>query len=165
MFRVRDEMKGRAGVISEHAASSNSGAMNGESTPTLSTAASPSSSNLALDNVQNGQNLDDDSVIQWILTVIEIIRHERQRPSLDRVVHKMKIKYNVGEDLVKERIEAAVDSGRIMKIYNQGFLAYNDPVQLRKLSNRAVTVSYILLYKLLLAKPYVALFRSIVRRI
>lgn len=140
-------MKGRSGgggMETVSASTSNCMANGGDVTPTSSTAvASPSSSNLGADDAQQEHNdsaMDDDLIVQWILKAIDVIRRERQRPSLDRIVHKLKLKHDIDADTVKRRLDEAVKFGKVVKIYNQG-VAYNDPVELRKLSNRSLKVT------------------------
>lgn len=64
---------------------------------------------------------------RWILEAIYKIRSQKQRPSVERICHAIRQHHNYHEDVVSERLEAAVRDGSVLKVYNKGQSSYKDP--------------------------------------
>lgn len=86
-------------------------------------------------NTSNPQPDDDTNAekwLGWILDAIRKIRSQKQRPSVERICHAIKLHHkDYHEDVVAEQLEMAVRRGSILKVFNKGQSSYKDPGRLR----------------------------------
>lgn len=70
-----------------------------------------------------------DEWVKWILDAIKKIRAQKQRPSVQRICQAISTnsKYKFHENIVAEKLEQAVESGAILKVYNKGLHSYKAP--------------------------------------
>lgn len=70
-----------------------------------------------------------DEWVKWILDGIKKIRAQKQRPSVQRICQAISTnsKYKFHENIVAEKLEQAVESGAILKVYNKGLHSYKAP--------------------------------------
>lgn len=64
---------------------------------------------------------------QWILDAIRRIRSQKQRPSVQRICQAIGSHHKFHEDIVAEKLEKAVESGAVLKVYNKGLHSYKAP--------------------------------------
>lgn len=67
--------------------------------------------------------------VKWILDAIKKIRAQKQRPSVQRICQAISTNSNhkFHENIVAEKLEQAVESGSILKVYNKGLHSYKAP--------------------------------------
>ncbi|XP_050308446.1 histone acetyltransferase KAT6A [Anthonomus grandis grandis] len=63
----------------------------------------------------------------WILDAIRKIRTQKQRPSIERICHAIRLHHNYHEDVIAEHLEVAVKDGAVLKVFNKGQSSYKDP--------------------------------------
>ncbi|KAL1494960.1 hypothetical protein ABEB36_010459 [Hypothenemus hampei] len=63
----------------------------------------------------------------WILDAIRKIRTQKQRPSVERICHAIRLHHNYHEDVIAEHLEVAVKEGVVLKVFNKGQSSYKDP--------------------------------------
>lgn len=63
----------------------------------------------------------------WILDAIRKIRTQKQRPSVERICHAIRLHHNYHEEVIAEHLEVAVKDGVVLKIFNKGQSSYKDP--------------------------------------
>ncbi|XP_055613729.1 histone acetyltransferase KAT6A isoform X2 [Uranotaenia lowii] len=64
---------------------------------------------------------------EWILEAIRRIRCQKQRPSIQRICQAIGSHHKFHEDIVAEKLEEAVESGAVLKVYNKGLHSYKAP--------------------------------------
>lgn len=69
---------------------------------------------------------------QWILEAISKIRSQKQRPSVQRICQAIGTHHKFHEDIVAEKLEKAVESGAVIKVYNKGLHSYKAPMAKRR---------------------------------
>lgn len=72
----------------------------------------------------------------WILDAIRKIRTQKQRPSVERICHAIRLHHNYHEDVIAEHLEVAVKEGAVLKVFNKGQSSYKDPGGLQQ--NRTI---------------------------
>ncbi|KAF7279892.1 hypothetical protein GWI33_006626 [Rhynchophorus ferrugineus] len=65
--------------------------------------------------------------LSWILDAIRKIRNQKQRPSIERICHAIRLHHNFHEDVIAEHLEISVKEGTILKVFNKGQSSYKDP--------------------------------------
>ena len=70
----------------------------------------------------------------WILEAIRKIRCQKQRPSIQRICQAIGSHHKFHEDIVAEKLEEAVESGAVIKVYNKGLHSYKAPIAKRRLA-------------------------------
>ena len=70
---------------------------------------------------------------QWILEAISKIRSQKQRPSVQRICQAIGTQHKFHEDIVAEKLEQAVESGAVIKVYNKGLHSYKAPMAKRRI--------------------------------
>lgn len=75
---------------------------------------------------------------EWILDAIGKIRFQKQRPSIQRICQAIGNHHKFHEDIVAQKLEEAVKSGAVVKVYNKGLHSYKDP---RPLQGAPITVN------------------------
>lgn len=70
----------------------------------------------------------------WILEAIRKIRCQKQRPSIQRICQAIGSHHKFHEDIVAEKLEEAVESGAVIKVYNKGLHSYKAPMAKRRLA-------------------------------
>lgn len=65
---------------------------------------------------------------EWILEAIRKIRSQKQRPSIQRICQAIGSHHKFHEDIVAGKLEEAVKSGAVIKLYNKGLHSYKAPV-------------------------------------
>lgn len=81
----------------------------------------------------SADDIDLDTWKEWILNAIAKIRSQKQRPSVQRICQAIGNHHKFHEDIVAEKLEEAVDSGAVIKVYNKGLHSYKAPVAKRKI--------------------------------
>lgn len=71
---------------------------------------------------------------EWILDGIRKIRSQKQRPSIQRICQAIGSHHKFHEDIVAGKLEEAVASGALIKVYNKGLHTYKEPMANRMLS-------------------------------
>lgn len=79
--------------------------------------------------------------VKWFLDAIRKIKHQKQRPSLDRICNAVRQCHKVTKDLLVEQLELAVADGAILKVFNKGMCSYKDPTRMSELKSRTVKVT------------------------
>lgn len=64
---------------------------------------------------------------EWILDAIRKIRTQKQRPSIQRICQAIGSHHKFHEDIVAEKLEQAVETGAVIKVYNKGLHSYKSP--------------------------------------
>lgn len=90
--------------------------------------------------VLHGSSKINSEIIRWMLEAIAQIRAERQRPTDDRIVSKLKLQHEVDKSLVLQQLDLACREGLILKIHHNGMFSYNDPNHLKKTRYRCLQV-------------------------
>jgi len=68
--------------------------------------------------------------VKWILEAISKVKHQKQRPGLDRIVNAIRQCHkDVKHEVVAEQLSLAVQNGLVLKIVNKGVSSYNDPAR------------------------------------
>ena len=77
---------------------------------------------------------DSETWTSWFLDAIRKIRSQKQRPSVERICHAIRLSHDFHEEVISENLQAAVKRGDILKIFNKGQSSYkvrfNDKVKL-----------------------------------
>lgn len=73
---------------------------------------------------------------EWILDAIRRIRFQKQRPSVQRICQAIGSHHKFHEDIVAEKLEEAVESGAVLKVYNKGLHSYKDPRPMQRQRRR-----------------------------
>lgn len=71
---------------------------------------------------------------EWILDAIRKIRFQKQRPSVQRICQAIGSHHKFHENIVAEKLEQAVESGAVLKVYNKGLHSYKAPNTTRRRS-------------------------------
>ncbi|KAK3090335.1 hypothetical protein FSP39_011013 [Pinctada imbricata] len=78
---------------------------------------------------------------RWILDAINKVKHQKQRPNLERISNAIRQTHNVTVDLISEQLELAVRDGIILKIVGKdGVCSYRDPAVVTQLKTRTLKV-------------------------
>lgn len=64
--------------------------------------------------------------VEWILDAVRKIKHQKQRPSKERIVNAIKQNHQVSTDSIVEQLELAVKDGSVIRVDNNGY-TYKDP--------------------------------------
>lgn len=64
---------------------------------------------------------------EWILEAIRKIRSQKQRPSIQRICQAIGSHHKFHEDVVAEKLQQAVETGAVIKVYNKGLHSYKSP--------------------------------------
>ncbi|XP_055836613.1 uncharacterized protein LOC129905215 isoform X2 [Episyrphus balteatus] len=83
---------------------------------------------------ESAQEIGQDVWHQWILDAIAKIRSQKQRPSVQRICQAIGSHHKFHEDIVAEKLEEAVNSGAVIKVYNKGLHSYKAPMAKRKIT-------------------------------
>ena len=78
---------------------------------------------------------------KWLLEAVRKIKHQKQRPSVDRICNAVLQYHKVERDSIIEQLELAVKDGAILKVYNKGLCSYKDPQRVSKLKTRTLRVT------------------------
>lgn len=68
--------------------------------------------------------------MKWLLEAIHKIKHQKQRPSVERISHAVRQHHKVSPESIEEQLELAVKEGIILKVMNKGLCSYKDPNRL-----------------------------------
>lgn len=71
---------------------------------------------------------------EWILDAIRKIRFQKQRPSVQRICQAIGSHHKFHENIVAEKLEQAVETGAVLKVYNKGLHSYKAPNTMRRRS-------------------------------
>ncbi|KAH8333279.1 hypothetical protein KR074_008145 [Drosophila pseudoananassae] len=82
---------------------------------------------------ESAQDISMDTWKQWILEAISKIRSQKQRPSVQRICQAIGTHHKFHEDIVAEKLEKAVESGAVIKVYNKGLHSYKAPMAKRRI--------------------------------
>ncbi len=79
---------------------------------------------------------------KWLLDAIRKIKQQKQRPCLDRISHVIKQQHgDISQDVICSQLEAAVQLGEILKVYNKGIWSYKDPTRVTSQPTRTLKVN------------------------
>ncbi|KAH8309166.1 hypothetical protein KR059_006549 [Drosophila kikkawai] len=81
---------------------------------------------------ESAHEINMDTWKQWILEAISKIRSQKQRPSVQRICQAIGTHHKFHEDIVAEKLEKAVESGAVIKVYNKGLHSYKAPMAKRR---------------------------------
>lgn len=73
---------------------------------------------------------------EWILDAIRKIRFQKQRPSVQRICQAIGSHHKFHENIVAEKLEQAVETGAVLKVYNKGLHSYKAPNANRRRSTQ-----------------------------
>ena len=77
--------------------------------------------------------------MKWLLEAIHKIKHQKQRPSVERISHAVRQHHKVSAESIEEQLELAVKEGTILKTVNKGGLcSFKDPSRMNPPSNTIV---------------------------
>jgi len=82
---------------------------------------------------ESAHDINMDTWKQWILEAISKIRSQKQRPSVQRICQAIGTHHKFHEDIVAEKLEKAVESGAVIKVYNKGLHSYKAPMAKRRI--------------------------------
>ncbi|KAI8040013.1 histone acetyltransferase KAT6A [Drosophila gunungcola] len=82
---------------------------------------------------ESAHDISMDTWKQWILEAISKIRSQKQRPSVQRICQAIGTHHKFHEDIVAEKLEKAVESGAVIKVYNKGLHSYKAPMAKRRI--------------------------------
>lgn len=85
---------------------------------------------------ESSQELSAEIWQEWILEAIRKIRSQKQRPSIQRICQAIGSHHKFHEDIVAGKLEEAVKSGAVIKLYNKGLHSYKAPV-----ARKSITVT------------------------
>ncbi|CAH1795541.1 unnamed protein product [Owenia fusiformis] len=77
---------------------------------------------------------------KWLIEAIRKIKHQKQRPSVERIIHAVRQFHKVSKDSVAEQLELSVAEGLVLKTFNKGVWSYKDPDRVTKLSTRSLRI-------------------------
>lgn len=75
---------------------------------------------------------------KWILDAISKIKHQKQRPCVDRICHAVRQFHKVSRESIEEQLELSVKEGSILRVYNKGVASYKDPSRVTRLKSRVL---------------------------
>ena len=75
----------------------------------------------------------------WLLEAIRKIKHQKQRPNVERIAHAVQQHHNVSYESIEEQLELAVKDGSVLKILNNG-VSYKDPSGVTALKSRYLKI-------------------------
>ncbi|XP_076361521.1 uncharacterized protein LOC143252762 isoform X2 [Tachypleus tridentatus] len=64
---------------------------------------------------------------KWLLEAIHKIKHQKQRPSVDRICSAVRQNHKVNREFIVKQLEKAVAEGKVLKVFNKGLCSYKDP--------------------------------------
>ncbi|XP_017868374.1 PREDICTED: histone acetyltransferase KAT6A isoform X1 [Drosophila arizonae] len=91
---------------------------------------------------ESAHEISMDTWKQWILDAISKIRSQKQRPSVQRICQAIGTHHKFHEDIVAEKLEKAVESGSVIKVYNKGLHSYKAPMAKRRIKVDKTTNLY-----------------------
>lgn len=81
--------------------------------------------------VKEGENNGsaNPTYLKWIIEAIGKIRHQKQRPNVERICHAVKQCHKVSDESIEEQLNLAVKDGSVLKVYNKGkgVWSFKDP--------------------------------------
>ena len=79
---------------------------------------------------EGDKGIPNPTFVKWILGAISKVKHQKQRPSLDRIVNAIRQCHkDVKHETVSEQLSLAVQNGLVIKVMNKGVCSYNDPAK------------------------------------
>ncbi|ESP04027.1 hypothetical protein LOTGIDRAFT_110219 [Lottia gigantea] len=78
---------------------------------------------------------------KFLLEAIRKIKHQKQRPSLDRICNAVKHNSKFSREEIEKQLDVAVNNGEILKVLNKGIVSYKDPCRVSQLSTRLLKIS------------------------
>ncbi|XP_023247784.1 uncharacterized protein LOC111643804 [Copidosoma floridanum] len=70
---------------------------------------------------------DPETWTAWFLDAIRKIRSQKQRPSVERIAHAIRLQHDFHEEVIAENLQLAVKRGDVLKLFNKGQSSYKDP--------------------------------------
>ncbi|CAB0044402.1 unnamed protein product [Trichogramma brassicae] len=67
---------------------------------------------------------DPETWTAWFLDAIRKIRSQKQRPSVERIAHAIRLQHDYHEEVIAENLQLAVKRGDILKLFNKGQSSY-----------------------------------------
>lgn len=91
--------------------------------------------------MEERQGLCDPTQTQWILEAINKIKHQKQRPSVERICSAVRQIHKISSEAVTQQLELAVKDGAILKVLNKGLWTYKDPAMWTKNKGRTLKLN------------------------
>lgn len=91
--------------------------------------------------LSGGMATNDHHMINLILEAIRKVRHQKQRPSLERISNVVRQHNSISREVIAEHLDKAVECGAVLKVFTKGLCSYKDPGSLTKLKSRTVRVT------------------------
>lgn len=83
----------------------------------------------------------DHNIHKLLLTAIQKIKHQKQRPGVDRIILAVNHIKPIKASTLEHQLELAVREGVIFKCVNkEGLATYRDPAQMQEMKGRAINV-------------------------
>lgn len=92
-------------------------------------------------NGLSGGMAANDHMVNLILEAIRKVRHQKQRPSLERISNVVRQNNSISREVIAEHLDKAVECGAVLKVFTKGLCSYKDPGSLTKLKSRTVRVT------------------------
>lgn len=83
---------------------------------------------------ESSHDLNSEDWREWILDAIAKIRSQKQRPSVQRICQAIGSHHKFHEDIVASKLEEAVKTGTVVKVYNKGLHTYKAPIAYRRIA-------------------------------
>lgn len=83
---------------------------------------------------ESSNDLSSEDWREWILDAIAKIRSQKQRPSVQRICQAIGSHHKFHEDIVASKLEEAVKTGTVVKVYNKGLHTYKAPIAYRRIA-------------------------------
>lgn len=64
---------------------------------------------------------------KWILDAIEKVKHQKQQPNLQRIVHAVQQCHSVSRESIEEQLQLALKDGLIVRTFSKKDWSYRDP--------------------------------------
>jgi histone acetyltransferase MYST4 len=91
---------------------------------------------------------DTETWTAWFLDAIRKIRSQKQRPSVERIAHAIRLQHDFHEEVIAENLQHAVKRGDVLKLFNKGQSSYKVTVIIDNTSCLLLVSSRVSLYHL-----------------
>lgn len=78
---------------------------------------------------------------KWILEAIGKVKHQKQRPNLERITSAVRQFHKVSNESITEHLELAAKEGVVLKVFNKGICSYRDPSVVTQLKTRTLVIN------------------------
>ncbi|XP_052068323.1 histone acetyltransferase KAT6B-like isoform X3 [Mytilus californianus] len=77
---------------------------------------------------------------KWILEAIEKIKHQKQQPNLQRIVHAVQQYHSVSRESIEEQLQLATKDGLIVRTFSKKDWSYRDPSKMPHTKRRTLKI-------------------------